>query len=73
MPDDLINRAPGYNPHRFVELLGGDMVPMSNYEPDPQTFRGDYYYNTRYNKLYKKLTRGVATQQTYWKVISESS
>ena len=56
----------GYNPHRFVELFGGEMVPVSNYEPDPQTFRSDYYYNSRVNKLYKRLRIVGEAPYYYW-------
>jgi len=56
--DDILSmRHPGvgYNPTRFVELYGAEMVPMSRVEPDPNTFRSEYYYNTRQNALYRKL------------------
>lgn len=45
----------GYNPHRFIELFGGEVVEIWNYEPDPRTFRGDYYYNARTNQLFRKI------------------
>ena len=45
----------GYNPHRFIELFGGEMVEVWSYEPDPRTFRGDYYYNARINQLFRKI------------------
>jgi hypothetical protein len=45
----------GGNSHRTVELFDGKMVPTLNNEPDPDTFREDWYYNTRRNKLYKRI------------------
>jgi len=45
----------GGNPHRFVELVGGKFAEQLHYEPDPETFRDQFYYNTRLNRLYKKL------------------
>ena len=63
----------GYNPHRFVELHGGTMVPVSNYEPDPQTFRHDYYYNSRTNQLLKKESISGEATFYFWKVASEAS
>jgi hypothetical protein len=46
-------------PHQFLELLGGKPVEMIYYEPDANTFRDQYYYNTRENKIYKKLKAGT--------------
>lgn len=70
--EDLFDRrgpsTMGGNPHRFVELFGGEIVSFSITEPDPQTFRGAYYYNTRQNRLFKKVTVG---QAPFWKRISE--
>lgn len=48
----------GGNPHAFVKLFGGKIVPFSNYEPDPITFRDEFYYNTRLNQLFKKRNVG---------------
>jgi len=45
----------GYNPHRFVELFGGSIVEVTAFEPDPNTFRGYYYYNATSNKLFRKI------------------
>ncbi len=62
--------TPGYNPHRFAELYGASMVPIMNYEPDAQTFRNEYYYNSRHNRLYKKLMRTGRQTQYFWKPVS---
>ena len=46
----------GNNPLRLgVELSGGKMVCTTSFEPDPTTFRDEYYYNVRTNALYKKV------------------
>jgi hypothetical protein len=45
----------GGNPSRFIELTGGEEVPMIYYEPDAKTARSSYYYNTRLNKLFKRI------------------
>lgn len=49
----------GGDPHRFVELFGGRIVPYLDNSPDPTTFRDNYYYNTRENNLYVKVARWV--------------
>lgn len=38
-------RQRGYNPHRFVEMVGGEIVETLNYEPSASTYRHEYYYN----------------------------
>lgn len=38
---------------RWSELVGGEIVPMLAYPPDPTSFHGDFYYNTAENKLYR--------------------
>ncbi|MHC4791834.1 MAG: hypothetical protein ACYS8Y_10450 [Planctomycetota bacterium] len=40
-------------PLRFMELRGAQFVEQSFFEPDPTTFRSQFYYNTRLNKLYQ--------------------
>lgn len=45
----------GGNPHRMVEMHGGTMLYMSAFEPDPTTFRDEYYYNVAKNVLYRKV------------------
>jgi hypothetical protein len=47
--------------------FGIGLVPMSSYEPDSQTSRHKYYYNTRENVLYMIVaTTGVP----FWKRVS---
>jgi hypothetical protein len=57
----------GYNPHRFIELYGGELIPVSNYEPDPQTSRYDYYYNSRTNQLFKRIKIDGEAPIYYWR------
>lgn len=42
--------------HNFVRLNGGRLVECTAFEPDPATYRGDYYYNAAENRLYKRTT-----------------
>lgn len=63
----------GGNPTRFVELVDGEEVSNSFYEPDAETFRSPYYYNTRQNKLYKRVVMtNPVNQRTshYWQLVS---
>ena len=52
--------------HNFIELFGGKPVLMSFYEPDPNTTRDSFYYNTRENQLFKKFK---AIDKYVWKSI----
>lgn len=36
-------------------LYGLEQVPIMPYEPDPRTHNGDYYYNSKLNKLFVKI------------------
>jgi len=55
------------NSYHYVKLLGGNVVHATAFEPDPNTFRQDYYYNVVSNSLYKK--KEVSTGHR-WKRIS---
>ena len=70
---DPLNNSLGYNPHRWVELHGGTVVPTYNYEPGAKVFRGLYYYNSRLNQLFKRELINADGDPTfaYWKVVSE--
>lgn len=46
-------------PASVVELDGGDLIEMTAWEPDAATFRGEYYYHTVRNVLYKKVAHVV--------------
>lgn len=66
--------TPGGNPHRFVELINGEEVPVRFNEPSPITFRSKYYYNARRNILYIKMEVKNPTndqESIYWKRVSE--
>jgi hypothetical protein len=58
-------RGQGFS-HNFVELFGGMPVILTPHEPDPNTFREGFYYNTRENRLFKKLRLG---NQFVWKPV----
>ena len=45
----------GGNPLQYIERGGAKIVTQSYYEPDPVTFRDQFYYNTRLNRLFKKI------------------
>lgn len=67
--------AGGFNPLQFIELYGGVMVDIQNYEPDPVTHRYDYYYNSRLNQLFKRHFKvnepGTGLVIAYWDAVSE--
>lgn len=54
----LRNSSPkgGGNPINWVELGGAKLVELLAFEPDPSTFRDQFYYNTRLNQLFKRLS-----------------
>lgn len=56
----------GGNPTRFIELVGGRFVPIMFYPPDPSTFRDEFYYNARLNRLYKKIG---SKPSPVWKIV----
>ena len=68
------NPTPGGLPLTVMEIVGGTPVPMSNVDVDPMTFRSEYYYNTRRNILYRKITTSEvgcpANVNKVWKAIS---
>lgn len=56
--DILSRRGPavaGGNPFNFLELHGARMVEVTAYEPDPRTYRGEYYYNATLNRLFRRI------------------
>lgn len=56
----------GGNPARFIELVGGRFVPIMFYPPDPITFRDEFYYNARLNRLFKKIG---SKPNPVWKIV----
>lgn len=52
---EIYERGSGWNTHWFNELFGANAVAIYTYAPNPATFRGEYYYNSMTNMLYKKI------------------
>jgi hypothetical protein len=75
---DLIDRrrpgSEGGNPHRFVELYGGEAVEVTAFEPDPVTYRTDYYYNSIRNVLYRRVVvdNTIGNKVAFWQPASQS-
>ncbi len=73
---DLINRRNssigGGDTLRYLELFGATIVEPSEFEPDPNTHRSDYYYNASNNVLYKRISHGTGNDKvSHWKPISQ--
>lgn len=49
------NPSPGWNPVWFLEHWGATIIEPTAFEPDPATYRGDFYYNAVTNTLYRKV------------------
>jgi len=67
-------RKIGYQNIRNVELIGGKIIEPTAFEPDPVTYRGEYYYNSVTNVLYRKVITGmsdISVVSAYWQKISE--
>jgi len=63
------------NPVRFLErIAGATMVEVTAFEPDPTTYRHDYYYNAITNRLYKKIVverrPELGVTIAHWKPVS---
>lgn len=56
--------------HNFITLFGGRPIEISFVEPDPTSFHGDYYYNSRENQLFKKLM--TPDHRVVWKAVGEN-
>ena len=54
--------------HNFITLFGGKPTELIFYEPDPNTYRDNFYYNTRENRLFKKMKAG---DLFVWKDVGE--
>ena len=63
----------GFNNIRVVELDGGKIIEPTAFEPNANTYRGEYYYNAITNALYRKIiTRkepGIVV--AHWQKISD--
>jgi hypothetical protein len=76
--DDVVARRcggqQGFNPWRFVELYGGEVIEPTAFEPDPVTYRSSYYYNTTTNRLYMKIITTNKPMEgiirAHWKAVS---
>lgn len=66
-------RSSGFNNIRLVELNGGRIVEPTAFEPDPSTYRGEFYYNAINNVLYRKIVtrREPGIVVAYWQKISD--
>ena len=60
--------TPG-NSKYLIERMGGKIIETAINEPDPNTCRNDYYYNSRINILYKKM-KNNNDKNHYWKAVS---
>lgn len=75
--EDLLSRRGikkgGFNNIRFVELEGGRVIEPTAFEPDPRTYRGEYYYNAITNALYRKIVtrREPGIVVAHWQKISD--
>jgi|10_taG_2_1085330.scaffolds.fasta_scaffold00167_33 hypothetical protein len=56
----------------FLELEGATVIEPTAFEPDPVTFRGNYYYNANLNVLYKKIItrQDPGIIHAYWQKVS---
>lgn len=65
--------TPGHNPIWFIERRGGTIIEPTAFEPDPTTYRHDFYYNAQTNTLYKKIIsrheRGIVV--AHWQKVSD--
>lgn len=57
----------------LTELLGGEVIVPTAFEPDPYTHRSEYYYNAITNQLFKKIKvqNGPTTYKISWKKVSD--
>jgi len=74
---DLMNRRVHYQTGhwtaRTFELIGAGVIEPTAFEPDPTTYRGEYYYNAVTNALYRKIvTRQEAgVVVAHWQKVSQ--
>lgn len=66
------NPSIGYNTQTWIELFGGTPVEITSVEPDPQSAKHTYYYNSRLNVLFKRVfASGPRANQYIWKRVSQ--
>lgn len=64
----------GYDAFNHLELHGARMVEATAFEPDPKTYRGEYYYNVILNRLYRRILVGQRADgviRAHWVACSE--
>ena len=66
--DDILSRrnksTVGGDTVWFLELNGATVISPTPFEPDPNTYRQEYYYNSLENIMYKRAKS--ATQKYVW-------
>jgi hypothetical protein len=45
------------NSANWIEIIGGNIIDIMEYAPDPNSFHGDFYYNSSENRLYKLVKK----------------
>lgn len=59
------SRKIGRDPIWYLERYGANIIKPVAFEPNPDTYRGDFYYNSKENSLYRKA---ISINKTYvWK------
>jgi hypothetical protein len=74
--NDLIARrgrkTNGHMPAWFMERWGANLIEPTAFEPDPTSYRHDYYYNAVTNALYKRIvTRHGDITIARWQKVSD--
>ena len=59
-----------YSSINWSELYGGKPVTIVSYEPDPDSFHENFYYNSSENKLYR-LTNISNSSKKVWKLVNK--
>jgi hypothetical protein len=64
--------TPGHLPVWFMERWGATVIEPTAFEPDPTSYRHDYYYNATTNALYKRvITRQGDITVAKWQKVSD--
>lgn len=64
----------GHDAHTLLELHGARIVEVTAFEPDPKTYRGEYYYNAVLNRLYRRIVaerRRDGVVKAHWVACSD--
>ena len=69
---DILNRRKAIsgntnqnNTFWWLEKHGASICEATQFEPDPNTYRHDYYFNTKDNALFRKLN--LNGEKSVWK------